>query len=62
MARYLSQKEQSAAPPAIVPKRKSLISITFFTYSDDIKLPMEALLSTATNTPSLYLNAKVVVP
>jgi len=30
-AKRRSQKEQSAAPPAIVPRRYGLISITFFT-------------------------------
>ena len=31
LARNLSQYEQSAAPPAIVPNRYGFISITFFT-------------------------------
>lgn len=34
MPRLRSQKEQSAAPPAIVPSRYGLISITFFTVPD----------------------------
>ena len=32
--RFRSQNWQSAAPPAIVPSRKGLISITFFTVCD----------------------------
>jgi hypothetical protein len=31
IATYFSQNWQSAAPPAIVPSKKSLISITFLT-------------------------------
>lgn len=37
-ANSLSQKEQSAAPPAIVPSRYGLISITFFTVWEAKKL------------------------
>ena len=62
LVRYASQYIQSAAPPAIVPSKYSLISITFLTASELKKLPIEALESTAIKTPSLKAKPKVVVP
>jgi hypothetical protein len=62
IATYFSQNIQSAAPPAIVPRRKSLISMTFLTLFEEMKAPIVALASTATNTPSLNSKARVVVP
>ena len=47
---------------ASVVSKKSLISITFLTYSDEFKLPIEDLESTAIKIPSLNLKASVVVP
>jgi hypothetical protein len=34
--KFLSQKEQSAAPPAMVPRRNGLISMTFLTVPEAI--------------------------
>jgi len=62
MPRYRSQYEQSAAPPAIVPSRKGLISMTFLTVCEAMYAPADARESTATTTPALYLKARVVVP
>merc|ERR1719240_1826301 len=62
MATYCSQNIQSAAPPAIVPSKKSFISITFLTLLELMNAPIVALASTATKTPSLNSNANVVVP
>jgi hypothetical protein len=42
MPRLRCQKEQSAAPPAIVPKRKGLISMTFFTVCEAIQKEKKA--------------------
>ena len=47
---------------ASVVSKKSFISITFLTYFDKFKLPIEDLESTAIKIPSLYLKASVVVP
>ena len=60
--RFLSQKKQSAAPPAIVPNKYEFISITFFTLGDPMKFPIEALESTEIIIPARQINAKVVVP
>lgn len=56
------QNWQSAAPPAIVANFLSLISITFLTFSEEIKLPIVALESTAIIMPYLKMKARVVVP
>jgi len=56
------QRVLTAAPPAIVPSRQLLISITFFTVCDAIQFPAVALESVATIMPPLNLNASVVVP
>ena len=53
---------QSAAPPAIVANFYLLISMTFLTVYEEIKLPMVALESTANITPPWKTNPKVVVP
>ena len=53
MPRFRSQKEQSAAPPAIVPSRYGLISMTFFTVPDAMYVPIVLRLSTLTTTPPL---------
>jgi len=58
----LSQYAQSAAPPAIVPSKYGLISITFFTVCEAMYAPDVALESTAITTPPWYLNPSVVVP
>lgn len=52
----------TAAPPAMVPKRQLLISITFFTVWLAIQFPAVALESVATTIPPLNRNARVVVP
>ncbi len=57
-----SQYWQSAAPPAIVANFCELISMTFLTVSDEMKLPIVALESTAMMIPSLKTKASVVVP
>jgi len=54
--------QHTAAPPAIVPKRLLLISITFLTVCDAIQLPAVALESVATIIPPLKRKASVVVP
>jgi hypothetical protein len=53
---------QSAAPPAIVASFLPLISMTFLTDSEEIKLPMVARESTAIITPPWNTKARVVVP
>lgn len=53
MPRYVSQYWQSAAPPAMVPSRYGLISITFFTEPDAMYEPADARESTAITTPPL---------
>ena len=60
--KFRSQKEQSAAPPAMVPKRKGLISITFLTVPDAMYDPIVDRESTEIIIPPSNLNAKVVVP
>mmetsp|Transcript_39245 Transcript_39245/g.94897 ORF Transcript_39245/g.94897 Transcript_39245/m.94897 type:complete len:206 (-) Transcript_39245:78-695(-) len=60
--RLRSQNEQSAAPPAIVPRRNGLISMTFLTVPDEMYAPMVDRESTETMTPPWNLNANVVVP
>lgn len=62
MPRYASQYWQSAAPPAMVPSRQLLISMTFFTVCEAIQLPAVARESVATMMPPLKRNASVVVP
>merc|ERR1719230_1211110 len=57
-----SQNAQSAAPPAMVPKRYGLISMTFFTVCDAMYGPIVDRESTDTMMPSLNLKANVVVP
>lgn len=52
----------TAAPPAIVPKRLLLISMTFFTVWLAIQSPAVALESVATMIPPWNRNARVVVP
>ena len=46
----------------MVPSKKGLISMTFLTVCDAMYAPELARESTATTTPPLYLNARVVVP
>jgi hypothetical protein len=53
---------QSAAPPAMVASLLGLISITLRTVYELTKLPMVARESTASRTPSLKTNPRVVVP
>merc|ERR1719181_1218628 len=60
--RFRSHKAQSAAPPAIVPNKKGLISITFLTVCDAMYGPIVLLESTEMMTPPLNLKANVVVP
>ena len=60
--RFLSQKLQSAAPPAIVPNKNGLISIIFFTVPLAIYAPIVDRESTDTIIPPSNLNARVVVP
>lgn len=52
----------TAAPPAIVPRRQLLISMTFLTVWLAIQFPCVALESVATIMPPLNLKARVVVP
>ena len=52
----------TAAPPAMVPSRQLLISITFFTVWLAIQFPAVALESVATMMPPLNRKASVVVP
>lgn len=54
--------ELTAAPPAMVPNKLLLISITFFTVCEAIQFPAVALESVATIIPPWNLNASVVVP
>jgi len=51
MPRLRCQNWQSAAPPAMVPSRNGLISITFLTVCDEMSGPWDARESTATTTP-----------
>merc|ERR1740123_1757420 len=60
--RFRSQKEQSAAPPAMVPRRNGLISMTFLTVWDAMYGPIVDRESTLMMTPPSNLNASVVVP
>ena len=62
MPRYASQYWQSAAPPAMVPSRAWLISITFLTVWLAIQFPAVARESVATMMPPLKRKASVVVP
>ncbi|KAK4242354.1 glycoprotease family-domain-containing protein [Achaetomium macrosporum] len=62
MPSQASQYWQSAAPPAMVPRRSELISITFFTVWLAIQLPAVARESVATMMPPWKRNASVVVP
>lgn len=54
--------EPTAAPPAIVPNRQLLISMTFLTVWLAIQSPAVALESVATMMPPWNRNARVVVP
>jgi len=54
--------ERTAAPPAIVPSKQLLISMTFLTVCDAIQFPAVALESVATIMPPWNLKARVVVP
>lgn len=62
MPKFRSQNEQSAAPPAIVPRRKGLISMTFLTVPEAMYAPMVERESTLTIIPPFHLKARVVVP
>ena len=57
-----SRTRLTAAPPAIVPKRVLLISMTFLTVCEAIQFPAVALESVATIMPPLKRKARVVVP
>ena len=62
MPRLRCQNWQSAAPPAMVPSRYGLISITFLTVCDEMYGPWEARESTAMTTPCSKMKPSVVVP
>ncbi|KAK1837272.1 hypothetical protein QBC39DRAFT_387567 [Podospora conica] len=62
MPSHASQYWQSAAPPAMVPSRSLLISITFLTVCEAIQLPAVARESVATMMPPWKRKASVVVP
>lgn len=53
---------RTAAPPAIVPSRQLLISMTFLTVWLAIQFPAVALESVATMMPPWKRKANVVVP
>lgn len=60
--KVVQSAELTAAPPAIVPNKLLLISMTFLTVWLAIQFPAVALESVATMMPPLNLNARVVVP
>lgn len=60
--RYANQYWQSAAPPAMVPSKLLLISITFFTVCEAIQFPAVARESVHTMMPPWKRKARVVVP
>lgn len=62
MPSQASQYWQSAAPPAMVPRRTLLISMTFLTVWEAIQLPAVARESVATMMPPWKRKARVVVP
>ena len=61
-AEVACQNWQSAAPPAIVPNKCGLISITFFTVCEEMYGPCDARESTAITTPCSKMKPSVVVP
>lgn len=62
MPSQASQYWQSAAPPAMVPSKTLLISITFLTVCEAIQFPAVARESVATMIPPWKRKARVVVP
>ena len=62
LPRLRCQNWQSAAPPAMVPSKYGLISITFFTVWDEMYGPCDARESTAMITPPSKMKPNVVVP